>query len=656
MKSIFFSLLSLFIVSSLFAQDSMESLLNMYKDESKLSNITKRESAGYLELYTRDELEKMQAHNLLDVLKVIPGLILAKNEIAVNGLGHLNTRMLPDAAIRLYINDHEMTSASYGSAFAIWSDMPLEYIDHIEVYKATSSIEFGNEVAALIVRVYTKQAQREEGSKIRLMGSENGGYDTNIYTAHQLDNGISYFAYGNKDDIESDTYYSYKNSKQYTIKDDKSSHTLFANITYDGWNLDLGTYNKFTDAYVGAGYYHTPTGGGIDSVHSYAHLSKEFDNNIKLQLSYDYIKQDGVFKDENYIPITDTTSPGTNLVTPNIPPNVWIVQDYEVSLKDTISAIILEKRFLTQKNNLLVGAFIKHKTFEDSAKLRSNVSHTPLGNTPYAVDVNNINNSLDLYSLYFEENYYYNQNTQFVVSMKGDFYRYDTGIPNKDEFIGRVGAIENIEKFQIKVFASHIYTPATFIELNPKLKTPRLANSNLRYPKQNLFTGSVRYKDDQDSIELSVITSESKHGIHYDIQQGYSNDENEYRFTTYQLSFKHNFDLSNKLYFDYNYGTTHGSKKKNPNEMVTLRLFNKYDKFDIYNELVYRNAYSYAGIDLDASYDYTASIKYHLNDDISVGVRGDNIFNSGYRNVYTGFEQTIPMIEQRFWLNVEVVF
>jgi iron complex outermembrane receptor protein len=53
-----------------------------------------------------------------------------------------------------------MSSSSFGSAFMVWGEMPIEYIDHIEVYKGSSSVEFGNEVASTIIKLYTKKAQR----------------------------------------------------------------------------------------------------------------------------------------------------------------------------------------------------------------------------------------------------------------------------------------------------------------------------------------------------------------------------------------------------------------------------------------------------------------------------------------------------------------
>ena len=308
----------LFSASVLEAKDNMEGLLNQYQDETKLSNITKRESAGFLELYTRDELEKMQAHNLLDVFKTIPGLILTKDSITVNTFKKQRMCDIPDTIARIYINNHDMTSASFGSAFLVWADMPIEYVDHIEVYKTTSSIEFGNEVGSLIIKVYTKTARREEGGKIRLLASDNGGYDTNLYYGQSLENGFSYFAYLNKDNIKQEDYHNIYDGHIYDIKDGKRSTTFFANLNYKQWILDLGIYSKDVDAYIGPGIRRTPLGDGVASEHTFAHLSKRFDNGLRLQLAYDHMHNDGRFLDANGIVMFDPDSPYNGK---------WIVND-----------------------------------------------------------------------------------------------------------------------------------------------------------------------------------------------------------------------------------------------------------------------------------------------------------------------------------------
>ncbi|MCF6200950.1 MAG: TonB-dependent receptor plug domain-containing protein, partial [Hydrogenimonas sp.] len=167
-----------------FAQENIESLLKAYKVESDLSKITKSEAAGFLDIYTREELEKMQAYTLMDVLKLftIPNITRSSNNISQ--FTKPTFPVMPPFAIRLYVNDHDMTSSSFGSAMMLWSDVPIEFIDHIEVYKSASSVEFGNESGTVIIKLYTKNPEREEGGKVRVMADQRGSLNSDAYFAH----------------------------------------------------------------------------------------------------------------------------------------------------------------------------------------------------------------------------------------------------------------------------------------------------------------------------------------------------------------------------------------------------------------------------------------------------------------------------------------
>ena len=645
MKQLNIFFYTLLFTSILSAQESMELLLDQYKAENKLSKITKQETAGFLELYTRDELEKMQAHNLLDVFKTIPGLVLTKDSLAINTFKKHKMKDIPDSVARLYINDHDMSSASYGSAFLVWADMPIEYVDHIEVYKATSSIEFGNEVGSLVIKVYTKKAQREEGGKVRLMASDNGGYDTNIYYGQTLENGLAYFVYGNTDDIKNGEYTHLYNNKAYEIKDSKKSYTLFANLLYKSWTLDMGLYHKNVDAYTGPGIHKTPSGNGVESQHYYAHLTKKFDNGLRVQLAYDHMKNDARFLDENGIVIFDPDSPYEGK---------WLVNDYSTVLKDDVYSVILDKKFHFSKNSLLLGAFYKHKRFSDSAYFSAAQSYIP----PYTSYQNGATaqNSLDLSSIYFEDNYAYDESLHFIFSMKGDFYRYKKRVKAQDKVIARLGVIKNIEHFQIKAYATHSYIPATFVELYNDSNTPMKVNPDLDYATFDLYSGSIRYKNAGHSIEGIISHNKLKDAIILHPVYGYINSPDSVAITTYELLYKYIYNADNKLYLNYSSGKNSVDLDVSPTYSFGARLFNRYKQLDFYNELTLRGPYNYSGVSVGRSYDYTFSVKYHLSKDLSVGIRGDNVFNSGYKQVYSGYYEAIPITPQRFWLNFEALF
>ena len=145
---------SLFLVFTYtaLAQD-LDTLLDSYEQNSDLSKITKKDSAGLLQIFTRDDIEAMQASNLQDILNSLPSLYLLRSGSNLANVSTASVTQVGGTNTRIYINDHDMSSSAFGSAFLIWGEMSTEYIDHIEVYRATSSMEFGNETAVLITPI-----------------------------------------------------------------------------------------------------------------------------------------------------------------------------------------------------------------------------------------------------------------------------------------------------------------------------------------------------------------------------------------------------------------------------------------------------------------------------------------------------------------------
>ena len=110
---------------TVFAEENFTSLLNAYKVESDLSHITKRESAGIVDVYTRSDLERMQVKTLQDVLKTIPSIHYTRTQNNLVSILEPTAAHSSLSAVRLYINDHDMSSSSFGSAFLIWGELPI---------------------------------------------------------------------------------------------------------------------------------------------------------------------------------------------------------------------------------------------------------------------------------------------------------------------------------------------------------------------------------------------------------------------------------------------------------------------------------------------------------------------------------------------------
>ena len=630
-----FFLLLLVLTSILDAED-LTSLLNGYKKEAQLSNITKRDAAGLLELFTRDDLEKMQVHTLLDVLEVIPGIYLQRGANNLTLFSSPSKSNLPLTYARIYINDHDITSSSFGSAFLIWGEMPIEYIDHIEVYKASSSMEFGNENAAVIIRLYTKKASRENGSKLKVGIDNLGSVDSSFYTAQVLDNGISYFAFANGNNIKRTSYHNTFNNQTYDYNSDRKSYNVYGDINYKRWRFELNVYNKNNDSFIGIGTHRTPNGGELKAKHAYIHITKTFQNNLKLQLSYDKSTYDRTYEDPNGIRVA----------------NAPLINHYGINFDDDIFAFILEKRFKTKNNALLFGAFYKNKAFESNGDyFDSNLSYR---------HTNSVSNTLSLSSVYMEDKYNITQNFQLIGSLKGDFFRYEKDVKSQNELLARGGFIYKHDKYKLKAFYTKSYIPLSFYQIYNPENMPYKANPQLDTMKTDIYTTALEYKDNKQNITFEVAQMHVKDLTVYDrtTANGWKNSSDKsFQKTTYQLDYTYHFDLNNKFSSSFVYGNNSEDADSASPFNIILKSFNKYKKFDFYNALNYKSSYTSAyGPYIESSFEFTSALKYHYNDDLMFGLKGENIFHDASREAYRGVGFTIPTVDQKIWANMEYLF
>ena len=615
--------LSLFLFTTILcADESLTTLLDKFRVESELSNITKSESAGFVDIYTREDLERMQAHTLQDILKLFTIPNITRRQNALTLYTKPTNPSMPDSAIRLYINDHDMAAASYGSDAMVWSDISLDFIDHVLVYRSSSSVEFGNEPGTVIIKLYTKRPCREEGGKARFMFDQKGSLEGSFYYTHTIKSDLSYFVFFNKNNIEREEY----ENKTSSINSDENKENFYANLDYKKWSIEVAHLKKEINSFLGMGRDYTPSldSEGLSAKHIYIHATKEFDNDVKLQLSYDYLDFKADYSDPSGI----------------YAGALGYVSDYYARYRDDIFSVLAEKRFYTQNNKLLLGTFFKSKNSDLSGEFDS--------------DRENFENRLDLYSIYAENSYSIDKNSMFVASLKGDIYRYDKEVDSKEKLISRVGFIKNIDDFQIKAFYIKTYYAVPMLYLYSENYIPYKANPDLKFPEPTLLTLGVRYKKDGHEAEFRFAKISVKNRIAY-LNGTYVNTPTR-DYEQYEFKYTYNFNYKNRVMFDVYYGTNKEIFDMSPKYGGHITLFNKYKKFDIYNELDYRSDYEVYGVYVDHSFNYTLALKYHINPDFSVGFKGENIFNSGFEQAYRGLDYSIPVFDQKFWLNVEYLF
>jgi len=115
---------------------SMDALLDTFRKNSDLSKKTRLENAGNVTIITHEELERMQARNLRDVMKSLPMLNYSENRWALSDPLYVATHVMPfnSNAIRIYIDNKEVSTASYGSGLYYLGNIDLGFVDHISTH------------------------------------------------------------------------------------------------------------------------------------------------------------------------------------------------------------------------------------------------------------------------------------------------------------------------------------------------------------------------------------------------------------------------------------------------------------------------------------------------------------------------------------------
>jgi iron complex outermembrane receptor protein len=139
-------------------------MLAQYDEATELSKITVRENAGYVIVFTREDLDNMQANTLNDVLNILRNFNLQRSRMGETQIIKAGAGSFSISPVKVFINSHELNSVTFGNPIVKYGSMNLYYIDHIEVYQAGNSVSFGNESSGMVIKLYTKDPLRENGT------------------------------------------------------------------------------------------------------------------------------------------------------------------------------------------------------------------------------------------------------------------------------------------------------------------------------------------------------------------------------------------------------------------------------------------------------------------------------------------------------------
>ena len=646
----------------LFAQsdDSMDELLDTFVSNSDLSEKTRLENAGNVIIFTRQQLERMQARNLKDVLKTLPAFRYSENRWGFPDPYYLKEGLpFNSRGVRIYINDQEITSAAYGSGFSIVGDIDIGFVDHIEVYSVNPSFEYSTEPARCLIKLYSKTPRRDKGGKVEAsIGSR--GFNRESFQYADVQDDFYYYTYISRLDDRRERYESFGSP----LSRDKERHFVFGTVATKGHHFQLLAIQFDRDTFMGL----SPEGVSPISEHTGSYLHIGYENRVRDNLNLKITWEKGRSENHYRGGFTDLTSfhPYNN-----IPPYIQYstYSQLKYSNDDTVFTTNLQYKMEQLENNkLIVGLKYRHKHFKFSDLEYS--LHLPFPPYMYPYYYDSDYSKQNIFSFYFEDHYAFSDN--FLLTFGGQFSHVDNNadIEDQDVWLGRIGFIYTNENWVVKTFlhrSEFLVEPYLYIGKLVKLKTP------LKPEKLQNITHEIQYSKDNYKIR-GILSYSNTEKMIYDL-----GDVKNYEDTVTRLigfwELMYRFDVHNSFSTTFSYDRTENYPKLRQDTFeeykVTTRLLNTIGRFDIYNELIFNHNTLHSKNYVD----YSAGIKYRYNENLVISLKGENIFNTAQENMFTReipyrdplhpFEEEwveglAPLyassIDQRFYVTVEYKF
>ncbi len=630
MKKLFSLVSCLLLSGGLVANElSLDELIQNVQNKTDLSEKTRLENGGISFIYTRKDIERMQARNLKDILKLNYIFEYEENRYGVPDPFNMGSTIpFVSSNMRVFIDNQEIVAGTYGSGIVIIGDIDIGFVDHIEIYSQNPTYEYSIEPTVILVKLYTKQAQIDEGSSVSSEIDSYGGFVLRTYDTHQLED-FSYFAYAS---VSNRVRKKYKSHSQ-EVSRDMQDGVFLTSIKKDDTNvLILGRFQD-RDMFMADVADASPTDSSIKSDYLHIGLDGKLSEHFTYLLSYDYLTNDSSVKDD----LSDIKSK-------NVASYSHV---FSSELKHT-------KKF--QFDKLVVGLKYRLKSYY-FPKIVINGD-----------EVESTRDGAQSVTTAFVENQYaINENSIFTAGVSASSIFNSDSKQDDTLLMYRTGYTYTNEKIVSKTIYSYLENSldAYFINSSSYLYEP---NKKYELQKQHTFSQNIIYEENKDKYEMVfsygsvfnyLIALKSTDGK-------LTNYDGNVLLYASTVRYTHKYGKYNKFFTSAEFLRV----KDLPKEYIDkdydefkwiIRNINQYDKFEIFNQV----SLDLNNYDNNLYCDYDFGVAYNYSDDFKISFKGENIFNYSRKMIFrrvdidTNEEEQplfISPIDQRFLINMEYKF
>ncbi len=637
------TIINIIIFTTLFLQSvhaqKIEALLNELAQKDDLSVYTKKETSGYLTIFTRQDLDRMKIRSLSELIEKIPFLRYNENANGLSDSYYAPYQPNNPARIRVFINDRELLSPLYGSGFQIFGQTDLSYIDHIEVYIGLPSYEISIEPSVVVIKAYTKTGKRENTALVGVSGGSYGITDMYTYKSENLKD-YSYFIYANNRNLKRKKLYNLDSK----ISRDKQTSDVYAQLTFPTSRFEMQAIKGTMDNFIGESWNITPQNSNTDFSYLYAGYSyKSEDKSLKGYINYSYISED----------YHDSSSAFVGLYSISAPPFYMPVYSKEIKTHEHLVDARISKKFTFNNSSLMIGLRNRYKKFVYDKYILNNME------TP----VKSSYNSENILSAFGEANYYINEKNRFVFSSSIERYLEPGNVKDDTIYGVRIGELYHFGNFMQKTFLFYgKFRPSPY-----ELLVNDMIGLNQDFLKsEKVYSVSTKSIWRKNNLMLSLLVARNivKNSIYF-MSNKYINSSNKYIFDS--ISFESTYMLNDLDKVMFNAWVVFEDYSKYSDDRYDklyggyITLFKKLGKLDSYNSLTYRGSYS--GVPVGWNYDLTLSYPYSKK--LSFFLKGKNLLNKALKTDYYRLNpltnqlsvlNNVSVCDRTIWVGMEYQF
>jgi len=620
MKYYFFLLLFLFSQLSAYSIDEM---LDLYRIDSDLSKKTKNEALGHLTVYTRDDLERMQAHTLSDLTNSIRSFRYDENTFGMPDYLHADPLVYASSVVKVFINNYEISSSYAGSGLYIYGNIDLGFVDHVEIYEGSTSTYVNSEPSVITIKLYSKDPTRELGSTIAGYVGSRGTNHQNVSYSY-ADEDLKSYVYASRTDSNRVEYQHYNHP---ISRDSDNLHALMT-LDYKKFNFEAELIDHKMDPFLSMSMFALPNSGDMQYTLKRVSSSMKFLDDDSLKLKFSFTRINGNI---------DLSMQGTRWSSD--PASLLLPYDSLISQStDDIYDVKLEKDFYFGNHHLIVGSQYVKKHLHDVSTYNIGVKDD---------DEEYVNN--DILSLYIQDDYFINENQMLTMSVKANHYNSRSNRDNRkfDTTQLRLGYIYSSHADVIKLFASQMQLPTEQYVLTStpenKIDILDIRDYSFEYIKSigaNRLSGCVEMIQNENSQILRSVYGISKFYNNYSGSLKYDYEFNKFN-TLKSMLYMNKYHNQMTQAID----TTRGG---------FIRLLNTWKKFDFYNEADYFRELKTEinGIN------YNAAVRYHATKSLIFSLKGTNVFNTAAKSRYSyvNYLGATPTMDNLYYSPIDQTF